>query len=408
MPSQNNYLHLVSDKLGRFMRIESSGGLILLAAAIAAMLVKNSPLTELYQTFLNLEGQVRIGTIDVNKPLFLWVNDLWMAVFFFVVGLEIKNEWLYGYFVDRRQIILPAVGALGGVAVPALVYIAVNWGDPEAMRGWAIPTATDIAFALAVLAALSSRVPSSLKVLLMTLAVLDDLAAIVVIAVFYSSSLSMVSLVAGAVCIGLMIVLRGFGVQSIAAYLIVGSLLWVCVLKSGVHATLAGVVTAFLLPSRTTGGSANQGHDVESSLDVIIDKLHPWIAFGILPAFAFVNAGIAFEGMRFERLFDSIPLGIMLGLIVGKPIGVFLAIGGAIVLKVAKMPSGSTWMHLFGIAALCGVGFTMSLFIAGLAFAESGIGYARIDRLAILLGSFASALLGYVILRFSPRTSTTQ
>lgn len=376
-----------------FTKTESAAGFLLLAATIVAMIVKNSPLSDIYIAFLNLEGQVRLGTIDVNKPLFLWVNDLWMAVFFFVVGLELKNERLHGQLKHWDQVVLPTLGAVGGVAVPAAVFLFITADHESMRRGWAIPTATDIAFSLAVLASLATRVPVSLKIFLMTLAIIDDLIAIVVIAFFYTSNLSAMSMIAAGTVLTLMVCLRVFRVTNLAPYLALGLILWVCVLKSGVHATLAGVVTALFIPSNVDAQKNN--------LHEIIEDLHPWVALLILPAFAFVNAGIDFSGLNFEKLFNPLPVGIFMGLVVGKFAGVFGVCGIAIALGVAKLPAGSTWTQLAGVAFLCGIGFTMSLFIGGLAFAEEGVGYARVDRLAILLASFTSAVIGYLVLRFA-------
>ncbi len=388
----NDLFERLGGQIGRFVHTESFGGMLLVVAAVLAMIVKNSPLTELYISFLNVEGEVRVGTLSVEKPLFLWVNDGLMAVFFFLIGIEIKREILHGRLSDLRQVVLPTAGAIGGVAVPALIYLWFNHGDPHAAVGWAVPTATDIAFALGVLALLGTRVPPALKIFLMTLAILDDLIAIVVIALFYTSGLSITSLLlAGGFLITLGILNR-LRVTSIAAYVLVGIALWVCVLKSGVHATLAGVATAFFVPAI---------HDTEkgrSPIDRLINSLHPWVAFGILPLFAFVNAGVSVEGLSLGMLLEPIPLGIALGLLVGKPVGVMAFSALAIVLGLAQMPQDARWTHLLGVAFLCGIGFTMSLFIAGLAFAEGGAGYARIDRLGLLVGSIACAIIGYIIL----------
>ncbi len=392
---ESDLFNRLGGQIGRFVRTESFGGILLVAAAVLAMVVKNSPLSELYVAFLNIGGEVRVGALSVEKPLFLWVNDGYMAVFFFLIGLEIKRELLHGHLSDIRQVVLPTAGAIGGVTVPALIYVAFNAGDPHAIVGWAVPTATDIAFALGVLALLGTRVPPALKIFLMTLAILDDLIAIIVIALFYTSGLSLVSLLSAAFFLVVMIVLNRLRVTSIAAYVLVGIALWVCVLKSGVHATLAGVVTALFIPSIKGEG------DTEAALDVLIEKLHPWVAFGILPMFAFVNAGVSVEGLSFAMLLEPIPLGIALGLLVGKPVGVMAFTALAIFSGLAQMPQNVRWLHFLGVGFLCGIGFTMSLFIAGLAFAEGGAGYARIDRLGLLAGSFSCAIIGYLILRFA-------
>ncbi len=382
-------------QIGRFARTESFGGILLVIAAVLAMVIKNSPLTDLYIAFLNIEGEVRVGALSVEKPLFLWVNDGHMAVFFFLIGLEIKREILHGHLSEIRQMVLPTAGAIGGVAIPALIYVAINAGDPQALVGWAVPTATDIAFALGVLALLGTSVPPALKIFLMTLAILDDLIAIIVIALFYTSGLSLVSLLSAGFFLVVLLVLNRLRITNIAAYLLVGIALWVCVLKSGVHATLAGVVTALFIPS-----IKNEDDDA-APLDYLIETLHPVVAFGILPMFAFVNAGVSLEGLSVSMLLEPIPLGIALGLLVGKPVGVMAFTALAIFTGMAEMPKNVRWLHFLGVGFLCGIGFTMSLFIAGLAFAEGGVGYARVDRLGLLAGSFACAIIGYLILRLA-------
>ncbi len=384
-------------KIAQFLHTESAGGLLLLGAAVLAMVAKNSPLSELYVTFLNIEGELRVGALSVEKPLFLWVNDFQMAIFFFLIGLEIKREFLHGHLADLRQVVLPAAGAVGGIAMPALIYLSLNAGDPAATAGWAVPAATDIAFALGVLALVGPGIPASLRVFLMTLAILDDLVAIVVIALFYTSGVSAVSLSLATGFIAILFIMNRLRVMHVAAYILVGIALWVCVLKSGVHATLAGVVTALFIPSPA------HGDDVDNAADRLIDMLHPWVAFGILPLFAFVNAGVALEGMNFARIFEPIPLGIGLGLLIGKPIGVMLMVGACVLFGLARLPPDVRWSQMLGIGFLCGIGFTMSLFIGGLAFAEGGPGYARIERLGMLAGSFASALIGFAILRWTLR-----
>lgn len=383
------------ENIRRFIKLESAGGLILMAATVLAMVVKNSPLADTYQSLLLLEGEVRLGSLAIEKPLLLWVNDLWMAVFFFLIGMEIKREWIEGHLSDRSQLTLPALAALGGIAVPAAIYAFFNWGDPVSMRGWAVPTATDIAFALGVLALLGSRVPVALKVFLMTLAVLDDFAAIVLIAVFYTSSLSITSLLLAAFAVAVLVALNRSGVTRIAAYVLVGTALWVFVLKSGVHATLAGVALAMAIPAKAKNA------DEEPPLRHLIHALHPWVAFAILPAFAFFNAGIDLDELRWDRLSGTVPLGIAFGLFFGKQIGVFLFSWATIKLGLAKLPSGANWAQLYGVSVLCGIGFTMSLFIGSLAFAEGGAGYARADRFAIVGASVLAGVVGYLILRFA-------
>jgi NhaA family Na+:H+ antiporter len=332
----------------------------------------------------------------VEKPVALWVNDFWMAIFFFMVGLEIKSELIGGHLSDRSRVVLPVIGALGGMLAPALIYVAFNYGNSEAMYGWAIPMATDIAFALGVMSLLGSRVPVGAKIFLMTLAILDDLGAIIVIALFYTANLSMVSLLLAAFFIVVLVLLNRLGVKRIAPYILVGICLWVCVLKSGVHATLAGVITAICIPWQGKEDSD------EEPVNRLIESLHPWVAFAILPGFAFVNTGISFAGMEPALLLGGVPLGITLGLFVGKQAGVFGFSWIALRLGIARSPEGVTLLHLYGVALLCGIGFTMSIFISGLAFEAGGSGYDGIDRLAIMLASFLSALAGWLVFRFAP------
>lgn len=398
MPSQHlNLIERLNRSIQRFTHLESSGGIMLIGATLVAMAIKNSEWSQFYIYFLNIIGQVRIENLNIEKPLFLWVNDGWMAIFFFVVGLEIKYELHHGHLADRSQLILPLSGAIGGVAVPAAIYAAINWHDPVGLKGWAVPTATDIAFALGVLAAVGSRVPLALKVFLMALAILDDLIAIIIIALFYTSSLSVTSLIAAGTVIFLMTGLKLGGVRNSSPFIVLGAILWVCVLKSGVHATLAGVITAFFISTDRSEGHA------DSPAKAMIDMFHPWIAFLILPVFALVNAGISFEGLKLVNLLESVPLGIMLGLVLGKPVGVMLCVSIVVLTGLARLPKDVSWLQLFGVAVLCGIGFTMSLFVGGLAFSEGGSGYARIDRLGILFGSAISALLGFFILRAATR-----
>ena len=380
---------------------ESLGGILLVAAAIIAMLVKNSPASEWYHAFLNIQGIVKFGAIGVEKPLFLWVNDGLMAIFFFMVGLEIKRELLYGHLKDKSQLVLPVAGAIGGVVVPALIYVLLNYKDSHALVGWAVPTATDIAFALGVLTLLGSKAPASLKIFLMTLAILDDLMAIIIIALFYTSNLSVESLYVASVFLLGLIVCHRLKIQNPGVFIVLGMALWLCVLKSGVHATLAGVITAFFIPAKRTS-------DGVSSLETILRAIHPWVAFGIVPLFAFANAGISFSGLNLSQILNPIPLGIALGLFVGKPLGVALFSGAVVVFRFARLPEGVSWQQFMGIAFLCGVGFTMSLFIGGLAFAEGGAGYGRIDRLGMLVGSLASALAGFLILYWSKSPSRSK
>ncbi|PAV48949.1 Na+/H+ antiporter NhaA [Pseudomonas sp. HAR-UPW-AIA-41] len=382
--------------LARFFQLESASGLLLIAAAVLAMLISNSPFAHFYSSLLDVPVAVQIGALKIAKPLLLWINDGLMAIFFLLVGLELKREVVYGQLATPSQIILPGAAAIGGMLVPALVYVWFNHGDSEAMRGWAIPMATDIAFALGVLALLGSRVPTSLKLFLMTLAIIDDLGAIIVIALFYSSELSSLSLMlAGAALIGLL-ALNRMGVRQLGPYLLLGLFLWVCVLKSGVHATLAGVALAFFIPVK----GDNPEH---SPLATLEHALHGWVAFGILPLFAFANAGVSLEGMNLQSFLQPVPLGIAAGLLLGKTVGVLGLTAIAVFTRMARLPEGANWGQLLGVAVLCGIGFTMSLFVGSLAFTPDVSPYAGQDRMGILTGSLLAAVLGYVICRLSSR-----
>jgi Na+:H+ antiporter, NhaA family len=375
--------------LREFLALESAGGILLAAAALAAMLAANSPLAPYYGMFLDTPVELRAGRFEIAKPLLLWINEGLMAVFFFLVGLELKREVQEGELSRASQIALPAIAAAGGMLGPALIYAALNRGDPVALRGWAIPTATDIAFALGVLSLLGSRVPSGLKVFLLTLAVLDDLGAVVIIAAFYTADLSATSLSAALCMLALLALMNRAGVSSVAPYILVGLVLWTSVLKSGVHATLAGAALALFIPG---GSSRSLEHD-----------LHPPVAFAILPLFAFANAGVSLEAVSLHTLLAPVPLGITAGLIVGKTLGVFLAAYLTVKGGFALMPSGASWTSLLGVAILCGIGFTMSLFIASLAFEGAAAAYGVQTRLGILAGSIAAAVLGYLVLRIALR-----
>jgi NhaA family Na+:H+ antiporter len=343
---------------------------------------------------LQIPLEVRAGNFEIAKPLLLWINDGLMAIFFFLVGLELKREVLEGELSKPSQIVLPAIGALGGMSIPALIYAFFNRNDPIALNGWAIPAATDIAFALGVLASLGNRVPTSLKIFLLTLAIFDDLGAIIIIAVFYTSDLSILSLLIAAMFVLALFTLNRKDVRSITAYVLIGIALWVAVLKSGVHATLAGVLLALFIP--------HKGKVDESSLVKRLEHdLHPAVAFGILPIFAFANAGVPLAGLTMNSFFQPISLGIILGLFIGNQIGIFGFTWLAIKLGLAQLPTSVRWIHMYGVSFVCGIGFTMSLFISSLAFEHSGTDYGVIVRLGILTGSILSALLGYIILRLS-------
>jgi NhaA family Na+:H+ antiporter len=374
-----------------FMQHDAASGIVLLAAAALALILQNSAQSWLYDALVGTPVTLRFGGLMLDKPLLYWINDGLMAIFFFLVGLEIKRELLIGELSTPKQALLPAIAALGGMVVPALIYTGINWGDPVALRGWAIPAATDIAFAVGVLALLGPRVPASLKVFLLALAIIDDLGAIVIIAVFYTADLSLVALGLAGVGIATLIILNKSGVVRIAPYVLVGLFIWLCVLKSGVHATLSGVVTALAVPLTVPAGQK------QSPLARLEEGLHPWVAFGVLPLFAFANAGVSLAGMTLAKVLSEIPLGIALGLFVGKPIGIFGFSLGAIGLKLAGKPEGATWAQLFGVAILGGIGFTMSLFIGMLAFVDPE--RAAEIRIGVLAGSITSAIAGYVLLR---------
>lgn len=380
-----------------FLRLESASGLLLVAAALVAMLVENSPAKSLYDSLLSTPIAIQIGAFAIAKPLLLWVNDGLMAVFFFLVGLEIKREVLDGELSNHQQIVLPAFAAIGGMAIPAAIYSLLNFNDAVAMQGWAIPTATDIAFALGVLSLLGNRVPPALKLFLLTLAIIDDFGAIIIIAVFYTSGLSLTSLLIAALSVAVLYVMNKRGVLSIASYMFIGFVLWAAVLKSGVHATLAGVLLALFIPLRTADPSQ------QAPLRHLEHDLHPVVAFAILPIFAFANTGISLSGLSPATLLEPIPLGIAAGLLFGKLLGVFGCAWLIIKTGLAKLPERCTWLDLFGVSALCGIGFTMSLFISSLAFEQSGASNIANDRLGILLGSLLSAAVGYAVLRYSLR-----
>lgn len=378
--------------LADFFRLEAAGGIVLIAAAALAMLLANSPLSALYDRVLELPVQVRVGELDLHKPLLLWINDGLMAVFFLLVALELKREALSGQLSSRAQLLLPLACAAGGVAVPAAIYALFNRGDVAAMAGWAIPAATDIAFALGVLTLLGPRVPLGLKLLLSTIAVVDDLAAILIIAAFYTGQLSLLALVLAGIALAAMVVLNRIGVVRLAPYLLLGTVVWVCVLKSGVHATLAGVATGLLIPNSVRGRRDDDDGAGQSPLQALEHMLHPWVAFAILPLFAFANAGLDLSGFALGDTLRPVPLGIALGLLLGKTVGVLAAAGLMRITGLARLPDGVDARALVGLALLCGIGFTMSLFIASLAFADEAL--ADTARLGILLGSLASAMIG--------------
>jgi len=383
----------------QFFDDESAGGVLLIFAALLAMVVANTPLVRYYDMLIDLPVAVRIGSFEIAKPLLLWINDGLMALFFLAVGLELKREIVTGELSRPGKIALPLMGAIGGMLLPALIYVALNYSDPVALQGWAIPSATDIAFALGILTLLGKRVPIGLKLFLATLAIFDDIGAIVIIALFYTHDLSLIALAAAAVLILLLYLLNRRGVTALTTYGLVGLLLWVAVLKSGVHATLAGVVVAFFIPM--------EGRDAEgavwSPLRSLEHDLDRSVTYLILPLFAFANAGISFTGMGWDALIHPVPLGIALGLFVGKQLGIFLFSWLGVRLGWASLPYGMDWRILYGASVLGGIGFTMSLFIASLAFDKSGVNQIFDERLGILGGSLISGIVGYWLLRIALR-----
>ncbi|MBY6188473.1 Na+/H+ antiporter NhaA [Marinobacter hydrocarbonoclasticus] len=377
-----------------FFSQESSGGIVLMVVVAVAMVLANSPFDGAYQAFLNTPVQVRVGALDIDKPMILWINDGLMALFFTLIGLEVKRELLQGALSSPSKAALPTIAAIGGLVAPAIIFLALNQDDQVARGGWAIPAATDIAFALGVLALLGSRVPPALKVFLLALAIIDDLLVILIIALFYSDNLSMLSLLMSALATLGLVLLNRFRVRNLMPYLLVGIVLWVAVLKSGVHATLAGVVLAFTLPLKKDENGYCPSEELEHTL-------HPWSAFLILPVFAFANAGVSLDGLGLSDLTSPLPLGIALGLLCGKPIGIMLFSLLAVKLRIARLPEGIRWVQLFGVSLLCGIGFTMAMFVASLSFEPGLMNYGDLSRLGILIGSGIAAISGYLVLKIT-------
>ena len=377
-----------------FLRLESASGILLVIAALLAMIVENSAAKPLYDALLNTPVEIRVGKLHLAKPLLLWVNDGLMAIFFFAIGLEIKREILEGELSDLSRAALPLIAAVGGMLMPAFIFVTINWGDAVALKGWAIPSATDIAFALGILSLLGRHVPASLKLFLLTLAITDDIGSIIIIALFYSSELSPTSMIIAATLLGVLFTLNRKGVTNIAPYLLFGVVLWIAVLKSGVHATLAGLLLAFFIPLRVSGTN-------EPPLRRLEKDLYPTIAYGILPLFAFANSGLSFDGLSLFSLLEPVPLGIAMGLFLGNQTGIMLCVWITVKSGFARLPEGAGWLEMYGISLLCGIGFTMSLFISSLAFEQGGPDFAVDDRLGILTGSILSALSGYFVLRYA-------
>lgn len=386
-----------------FFKMETAGGIILILAAVAAILAANSAFEPYYRLLLSTPVEIRIGALEIAKPLLLWINDGLMAVFFFLVGLELKRELIEGELSDKRNIILPGIGAIGGMFLPALIYIAFNADDPVALNGWAIPAATDIAFALGILALLGSRVPLSIKIFLTSLAIFDDIGAILIIAFFYTAHISLGALLVVAACLPILYILNRRNITSNSPYLLLGIIMWVATLKSGVHATLAGVVLAMFIPLRS------KAEPNFSPLKSLEHDLHSAVAFFVLPVFAFANAGIGLAGVSANQVLHGVPMGIAAGLFFGKQIGIFALCWLAVKLKFCDLPTGMNWLGLYGTSALCGVGFTMSLFVGSLAFEETGVNLLFDERIGIILGSLASGAVGYIVLKMGlrPQQETT-
>ena len=378
----------MKDKVLILLKHDAAPGCLLVMAAACALALANSPLAALYQEFLAIPVNVSAGEFEIAKPLLLWINDGLMAIFFFLVGLEIKRELLEGHLSSPSQVVLPAIAAVGGIAMPALVYVLINSGDEIAMRGWAIPSATDIAFAIGIFSLVGRSLPLTLKLFLLSVAIFDDIGAIVIIALFYTAELSTLSLGVALSGLAALFLLNRLNVRSQAAYLLVGLVVWAAVLKSGVHATLAGFAIAWFIPLRTLAGQE------QPMLTRLEHDLHPWVAFMVLPIFAFANAGVVFWGLGVEELLNPVTIGIALGLFVGKQLGVFGFCWVAIKLGVTRLPAGATWSQLYGVAMLCGVGFTMSLFVGSLAFENQDPAYQDAVKLGVLTGSIVSAVIG--------------
>ena len=379
----------------RFLKLESASGILLIVAAALAIIFANSPLKSYYSLLLNTPVEIRVGAFEIAKPLLLWINDGLMAIFFFLVGLELKREVIEGELSDKKNIILPGIGAFGGMVIPALIYAYFNWDDPVAIQGWAIPAATDIAFALGVLTLLGSRVPVSIKIFLTSLAIFDDIGAIIIIAIFYTSKISLTALIIVAVCIPILALLNKRNPDSTSIYIVFGVVMWAAMLKSGVHATLAGVILAMFIPLKS------KSKPDYSPLKILEHDLHLVVAFYVLPIFAFANAGVSLEKLGMHHFTHNVPLGIALGLFAGKQLGVFAFCWAAIKLNLTSLPRGMSWASLYGTSALCGIGFTMSMFIGSLAFEETGVNLLFDDRVGIIAGSLASGLIGYFVLHHS-------
>ncbi|WMS86739.1 Na+/H+ antiporter NhaA [Pleionea litopenaei] len=392
-------MHTVVDQFKRFLQLESASGIILLFAAVLALIASNTGLNNFYQQLIDVPVAISVGSFAIAKPLLLWINDGLMALFFLLVGLELKREFYEGELSEASKIVMPGLGAIGGMIAPAAIYAYINWDSSIALQGWAIPAATDIAFALGILMLLGNRVPTSLKVFLVTLAIFDDIGAIIIIALFYTANLSLTALFTAIACMMVLFAFNRRRIYDLTPYLLVGLVMWTALLKSGVHATLAGVLLAMFIPMRD---AKNPERSPVKSLE---HDLHGMVAMVVLPIFAFANAGVPFLHLTMEQAVHPVPFGIFLGLVVGKPVGIMVMCGLGVLLKIAKLPEGASWVNLLGVSFLCGIGFTMSLFIGSLAFQETGVNQLLDERLGILVGSIVSGILGILVLKFSLKKS---
>ena len=387
-------INYISKPFKWFFRLEAASGLVLLFAAIIALIVSNSNLADIYFLTLNKYLFIGINNFGLKLSVIHWINDGLMAIFFFFVTLEIKREFLQGELSNAKQALLPIIGAVGGMLVPALFYVFINWGDSETLNGWAIPSATDIAFSLGVLSLLGKRVPLSLKVFLTALAIIDDLGAILIIAIFYSGDLNIKYLTLMALAFIILLIINKFNIKKFLPYLIIGIFLWDFTHNSGIHATIAGVLLAMTIPHRKK--------EKDYSLLIKIEHaISPYVAFGIMPLFAFANAGVSLEGLSFASLLNKVPLGILMGLFVGKQLGVFVFSYVSIKLKIAQMPNNANWFNFYGVGVLTGIGFTMSLFVGNLAFVEN-VQYMDGVKIGVLTGSLLSTLTGYFLILLTP------
>jgi Na+:H+ antiporter, NhaA family len=384
--------------LRQFLKLESSSGIVLLIVTALALVCSNSLLSSWYDDFLNINMVIGVGSFEISKPLLLWINDGLMAIFFLLVGLELKREMLIGRLRGLSKLSLPVFAAVGGIVAPALIYIFFNHANKTEMNGWAIPTATDIAFALAVLSIFGRRVPVALKLFLMALAIIDDIGAIVIIGFFHSHSLSVLSLVMAGIVIVALYVLNRKGVRRLTPFVLLGILLWICVVKSGIHATLAGVFLAFAIPLREN--KKHKGEEEEAPLENLEEALHPWVAFLVMPVFAFANAGIPLKGIGWDTFTNPVLIGIVAGLFIGKQVGVFFMTWLIIKLRLAHMPEGCGWLDIYAVSLICGIGFTMSLFIGSLAFQDI-LHYKIQVRLGVIVGSLISGISGALLLAYS-------